>query len=149
FDPVRHNSTKKNYFRFRNATHVQTHASFENSYPCPNLSPILLSLLYFTVNYLSLSSLFRTILYLAIWMHQQFYHLRKTKSPRHIDSSLIALAAQVEGFGRLAIGGLHGPLYHVTTLADDEPGSLRQGCRQKEPLWIGFEVSSTIHLLLT
>lgn len=35
----------------------------------------------------------------------------------HIDSSLRALAGQAEGFGRLAIGGLHGPLYHVTTLA--------------------------------
>lgn len=34
-----------------------------------------------------------------------------------VDSSLRALAAQAEGFGRLAIGGLHGPLYHVTTLA--------------------------------
>ena len=33
-----------------------------------------------------------------------------------VDSSLRALAGQAEGFGRLAIGGLHGPLYHVTTL---------------------------------
>ncbi|XP_041025614.1 probable pectate lyase 4 [Juglans microcarpa x Juglans regia] len=64
----------------------------------------------------------------------------------HVDSSLRALAGQAEGFGRLAIGGLHGPLYHVTTLADDGPGSLRQGCRSKEPLWIVFEVSGTIHL---
>lgn len=35
----------------------------------------------------------------------------------HVDCSLRALAGQAEGFGRLAIGGLHGPLYHVTTLA--------------------------------
>ena len=35
----------------------------------------------------------------------------------HVDSNLRALAGQAEGFGRLAIGGLHGPLYHVTTLA--------------------------------
>lgn len=35
----------------------------------------------------------------------------------NIDSSLRALAGQAEGFGRLAIGGLQGPLYHVTTLA--------------------------------
>lgn len=34
----------------------------------------------------------------------------------HVDSSLRALAGQAEGFGRLAIGGLHGPLYRVTTL---------------------------------
>lgn len=35
----------------------------------------------------------------------------------HVDHCLRALAAQAEGFGRFAIGGLHGPLYHVTTLA--------------------------------
>lgn len=64
----------------------------------------------------------------------------------HVDSTLRALAGQAEGFGRLAIGGLHGPLYHVTTLADDGPGSLRQGCRIKEPQWIVFEISGTIHL---
>ncbi|KAI5325523.1 PREDICTED: probable pectate lyase [Prunus dulcis] len=64
----------------------------------------------------------------------------------HVDASLRALAAQAEGFGRLAIGGLRGALYHVTTLADDGPGSLRDGCRKKEPLWIVFEISGTIHL---
>nr|GMD62689.1 probable pectate lyase 4 [Ipomoea batatas] len=64
----------------------------------------------------------------------------------HVDSTLRALAGQAEGFGRFAVGGLHGPLYHVTTLADDGPGSLRDGCRRKEPLWIVFEVSGTIEL---
>ncbi|GFY82223.1 pectin lyase-like superfamily protein [Actinidia rufa] len=34
------------------------------------------------------------------------------------DSSLRALAGRAEGFGRFAVGGLHGPLYCVTTLAD-------------------------------
>lgn len=29
---------------------------------------------------------------------------------------------------------------------DDGSGSLRDGCRKKEPLWIVFEVSGTIHL---
>lgn len=29
---------------------------------------------------------------------------------------------------------------------DDGPGSLREGCRKQEPLWILFEVSGTIHL---
>ncbi|OWM82349.1 hypothetical protein CDL15_Pgr001923 [Punica granatum] len=64
----------------------------------------------------------------------------------HVDSSLRSLAGQAEGFGRFAVGGLHGPLYHVTTLADDGPGSLRDGCRKKEPLWIVFDISGTIHL---
>ncbi|KAL9422027.1 hypothetical protein AB3S75_034323 [Citrus x aurantiifolia] len=64
----------------------------------------------------------------------------------HVDSCLRALAGQAEGFGRFAIGGLHGPVYFVTNLSDDGPGSLREGCRRKEPLWIVFEVSGTIHL---
>ncbi|KAH7547996.1 hypothetical protein JRO89_XS14G0051000 [Xanthoceras sorbifolium] len=62
------------------------------------------------------------------------------------DHSLRALAGQAEGFGRLSVGGLHGPVYFVTNLSDDGPGSLREGCRRKEPLWIVFEVSGTIHL---
>ncbi|XP_022143904.1 probable pectate lyase 4 [Momordica charantia] len=36
-------------------------------------------------------------------------------------------------------------LYFVF-IVDDGPGSLRFGCRKKEPLWIIFEVSGTIHL---
>ncbi|XP_068644277.1 probable pectate lyase 4 [Aristolochia californica] len=64
----------------------------------------------------------------------------------HVDTSLRGLAAQAEGFGRQAIGGLHGKIYRVNTLAEDGRGSLREGCRQKEPLWIVFEVSGTIHL---
>ncbi|KAJ9186203.1 hypothetical protein P3X46_005733 [Hevea brasiliensis] len=64
----------------------------------------------------------------------------------HVDCNLRALAGQAEGFGRHAIGGVRGPLYHVTSLLDDGPGSLRDGCRRKEPLWIVFEVSGTIHL---
>ncbi|KAL6616339.1 hypothetical protein ACP70R_038609 [Stipagrostis hirtigluma subsp. patula] len=63
-----------------------------------------------------------------------------------VDSSLRALAGQAEGFGRHAIGGLHGDVYHVTTLEDDGPGSLRDGCRRREPLWIVFDVSGTIRL---
>ncbi|PNX99454.1 pectate lyase-like protein [Trifolium pratense] len=53
-----------------------------------------------------------------------------------VDSTLRAIAGRAEGFGRHAIGGLH----------DDGPGSLREGCRRQEPLWIVFEVSGTIHL---
>ncbi|KAJ6750058.1 hypothetical protein OIU85_000665 [Salix viminalis] len=79
----------------------------------------------------------------------------------HVDSALRALAAQAEGFGRSATGGLHGPIYFVfcknavsdyfgrmiqdaydkIVALDDGPGSLRDACRKKEPLWIVFEVS--------
>ncbi|XP_078435459.1 pectin lyase-like superfamily protein [Wolffia australiana] len=62
------------------------------------------------------------------------------------DESLRSLAGQAEGFGRFSVGGLHGAVYRVTTLADDGDGSLREGCRRKEPLWIVFEVSGIILL---
>ncbi|KAL6657273.1 hypothetical protein ACP70R_005053 [Stipagrostis hirtigluma subsp. patula] len=62
------------------------------------------------------------------------------------DCSLRALAGRAEGFGRHAIGGLHGAVYHVTSLQDDGRGSLREACRVEQPLWIVFDVSGTIHL---
>ncbi|KAL8217024.1 hypothetical protein R6Q57_023861 [Mikania cordata] len=40
----------------------------------------------------------------------------------HVDCSLRALAGQAEGFGRLAVGGLNGAIYHVTTLSEFEGG---------------------------
>lgn len=62
------------------------------------------------------------------------------------DRTLRALAGAAEGFGRRAIGGLHGPLYRVTSLDDDGHGTLRQACRAHGPLWIVFDVSGDIHL---
>lgn len=35
---------------------------------------------------------------------------------------------------------------YIHVFLDDGPGSLRDGCRKKEPLWIVFEVSGTIKL---
>ncbi|XP_020114305.1 pectate lyase 1-like [Ananas comosus] len=63
-----------------------------------------------------------------------------------VDATLRGLASRAEGFGRATVGGLHGEVYRVTTLADNGCGSLREGCRKSEPLWIVFEVSGTIHL---
>ncbi|MDI1247925.1 MAG: hypothetical protein PSV13_03490 [Lacunisphaera sp.] len=52
-----------------------------------------------------------------------------------------------EGFGRLALGGRGGDVYHVTTLADSGPGSLRDGLRTVAgPRTIVFEVGGTIQL---
>ncbi|KAF3327321.1 putative pectate lyase 4 [Carex littledalei] len=65
----------------------------------------------------------------------------------HVERTLRGLAGQAEGFGQQAIGGLHGDVYHVTTLNDDGPGSLRDGCRKPDPLWIVFDISGTINLL--
>lgn len=39
------------------------------------------------------------------------------------DSRLRALAGRAEGFGRHAIGGLHGAVYHVTSLQGTAPRS--------------------------
>ncbi|XVF83442.1 hypothetical protein PTKIN_Ptkin16aG0486400 [Pterospermum kingtungense] len=63
-----------------------------------------------------------------------------------VDSTLRALAGKAEGFGRSAIGGLHGPLFPVTSLSDDGPGSLREACRSPGPAWIVFQVSGVIQL---
>lgn len=45
----------------------------------------------------------------------------------HVDSSLRSLAGKAEGFGRAAVGGLNGPICHVTSLA---------GKIQKSPLFL-------------
>jgi pectate lyase len=51
-----------------------------------------------------------------------------------------------EGFGRSARGGAGGAVYHVTSLADAGPGSLREGAEGPETLTIVFDVSGEIRL---
>ena len=50
-----------------------------------------------------------------------------------------------EGFGRYATGGRGGEIYHVTTLDDKGPGSLRDAVR-KEGRIIVFDVCGVIRL---
>jgi pectate lyase len=50
-----------------------------------------------------------------------------------------------QGFGRLAVGGRNGEVYHVTTLADAGPGSLRDAISQPNRIVV-FDVGGVIQL---
>jgi len=54
-----------------------------------------------------------------------------------------------EGFGAYAIGGRGGTVYHVTTLEDGGPGSLREAVEATGPRIVVFDVSGTIKLTKT
>jgi hypothetical protein len=86
------------------------------------------------------------------FMKRHFIHISA-----HLLFLLIASAptnAQIkafpgaEGFGAYAVGGRGGDVYHVTTLEDDDPGSLRYGIENADgPRTIVFDISGNIELL--
>jgi pectate lyase len=63
-----------------------------------------------------------------------------------VSSALRALLTEAIGFGAFATGGANGCVYHVTSLADGGPGSLREAADRVDPLWIVFDVSGAIEL---
>ena len=71
---------------------------------------------------------------------------RGCTSGEPVPAPLRAFLAEAMGFGRAATGGLSGCLYHVTTLAESGPGSLREGVDGTEPRWIVFDVTGSIEL---
>ncbi len=74
-------------------------------------------------------------------------NLRPARAAEPIAASVVASLGSPEGFARGTTGG--GPdaeSYVVTTLADDGPGSLRQGVEAPGRRWIRFGVSGLIDL---
>jgi pectate lyase len=57
-----------------------------------------------------------------------------------------SLLSQLVGFGRETTGGLGGCVYHVTSLDDSGPGTLRDAAGRPDPAWIVFDISGDLLL---
>lgn len=88
-------------------------------------------------------------------VHRINFIANKIAKPFKVAVALLAFAISVgqslgqtnvyEGYGYASIGGQGGDVYHVTTLADGGPGSLRDGALHRTgPRTIVFDVGGTI-----
>ena len=67
------------------------------------------------------------------------------ETPGGVTTSLPAFPG-AQGFGAYAQGGRGGWVYHVTTLEDGGPGSLREAVEARRPRIVVFDVGGTIRL---
>lgn len=63
-----------------------------------------------------------------------------------VSADRLALLSEAVGFGAATTGGARGCVYHVTSLADSGPGTLRDAVGRVEPLWIVFDSPGDIVL---
>ncbi len=85
------------------------------------------------------------LLVLALSSIAQFATAADTPPATNNESQLAFPGA--EGFGRFAQGGRGGDVFHVTSLANEGPGTLREGIRSATgPRTIVFDLSGTIEL---
>jgi len=63
-----------------------------------------------------------------------------------VEPSSIQAFPGAEGFGAYSKGGRGGKVYHVTTLEDGGPGSLREAVEAEGPRIVVFDISGTIRL---
>jgi pectate lyase len=68
-----------------------------------------------------------------------------TSYARHFAAASVMLADRA-GFGRSTTGGYLGRMIHVTTAADDGPGSLRAAVAGSTPAWVVFDDDFKIRL---
>jgi pectate lyase len=67
-------------------------------------------------------------------------------SQLNMVNSYLDILSERQGWGKNATGGADGAVFHVTSLADSGPGTLREALGKDEPLWIVFDVSGEIVL---